>query len=82
VAELVAAVLLLYPPTAAIGGLLAMSVMIGAVASHLVILGIEVRGDGGLLFALALIVLLAGAIVAALRRQQLFDLGRQLGVVL
>ena len=33
---------------------LALAVMAGAIGSHLTVLGIEVRGDGGLLFALAL----------------------------
>src|SRR5690349_1697763 len=50
VVELIAAILLLSPSTAALGALLAMGVMAGAIMSHLTILGIEVKGDGGLLF--------------------------------
>src|SRR5919108_6465569 len=71
VMELVASALLLYPPTAAIGALIAMAAMSGAVLSHLTFLGIEVRGDGGLLFALALIVFAASAAIVTLRRTQL-----------
>ena len=71
VVELVAVFLLLLPRTAVLGALLAMGVMAGAVLSHLVVLGIEVQGDGGLLFGLALVVLVCGAIVTLLRRREL-----------
>src|SRR5262245_23855033 len=71
VLELVAALLLVFPVTAAIGATLAGGIMAGAVLSHLFVLGIEVRGDGGLLFALALIVLLCSSTVVFVRRAQL-----------
>jgi hypothetical protein len=80
VVELVASALLLYPPTAAAGALLAMGVMAGALLSHLTVLGIEVKGDGGLLFTLALVVFAASAIVLFLRRTELPLVGRYLGV--
>src|SRR5438874_13744844 len=54
VVELIAAILLIVPRTTWMGAVLGMGVMAGAIASHLSILGIEVQGDGGLLFALAL----------------------------
>jgi hypothetical protein len=76
VAELVAAALLLYPSTAAFGALIAMGVMAGALLSHVTILGIAVRGDGGLLFALALVVFTASAVVLFLRRAELPLVGR------
>jgi putative oxidoreductase len=76
VAELLAAALLLCPPTAAFGAAFAMGVMAGAIVSHLTILGIEVRGDGGLLFALAAIVFAASAVVVLLRRADLPFIGR------
>jgi hypothetical protein len=44
--------------------------------SHLIILGIEVKGDGGLLFGLALTVFIGSAIVLVLRRSQIPVLGR------
>ncbi|MGE0461894.1 MAG: DoxX family protein [Vicinamibacterales bacterium] len=68
VAELITAALLLAPSTAALGGLLGVGVMSGAILSHLTVLGLEVMGDGGLLFALALIVWGASAGVVWLHR--------------
>ena len=76
VVELIAALLLLVPATASIGAVLAMGVMGGAIVSHLIILGIEVKGDGGLLFGLALTVFIGSAIVLILRRSQIPALGR------
>ena len=76
VVELVAAILLLYPATVTVGAVLAMGVMAGAIATHLAVLGIEVKGDGGLLFGLALTVFLASAIVLFIRRAQIPVLGR------
>src|ERR1051326_1027799 len=55
-AELLAVVLLLVPRTVTLGALLALGVISGAIVSHLTRLGIVVKNDGGLLFALALIV--------------------------
>jgi uncharacterized membrane protein YphA (DoxX/SURF4 family) len=71
IAELIAAVLLLIPQVAWAGGLLAMGVMAGAIFSHLTKLGIEVQGDGGQLFFLAIIVFVACAVVVFLRRKQI-----------
>jgi uncharacterized membrane protein YphA (DoxX/SURF4 family) len=76
VVELIAAVMLLVPATAPFGALVAMGTMAGALASHLLFLGIEIRGDGGLLFGLALITLGSSAIVLLLRRAQLPVVGR------
>lgn len=56
IVELVAAVLLLIPSTSVYGASLAIVVMISAIGSHLTKLGIEVQGDGGLLFTMALVV--------------------------
>jgi hypothetical protein len=78
VMELIAAVLLLIPGTAAIGALLAVGVGIGAIFSHLTLLGIEVQGDGGLLFALACVVLVASAVVLGLHRRELPLVGASL----
>lgn len=75
IVELVAVLLLLSARTAALGGLLAMGVMVGAIGSHLTKLGIEVvvdgQSDGGLLFALAIVTFVASALVTWLRRAQL-----------
>ncbi|HAV61462.1 MAG TPA: DoxX family protein [Verrucomicrobiales bacterium] len=71
IAELIACVLLLIPRTVLWGALLSLGVISGAIFSHLTRLGIVVQGDGGLLFALAVIVFTACAVVVALRRRQL-----------
>jgi hypothetical protein len=69
--ELACVVLLLVPRTAATGAALALCVMGGAIASHLLVLGIEVQGDGGLLFGLACLVATSAAGVAWIRRPDL-----------
>lgn len=76
VSELIAVILLLIPATAAIGGLLSAGIMVGAIGSHLTILGIDVNGDGGLLFGMAIVVLVAGLTVAWIRRASLPIVGR------
>ena len=76
VIELIASVLLMVPATASMGALVAMGVMGGAIVSHLIILGIEVKGDGGLLFGLALAAFAGSVVVLVLRRSQLPVLGR------
>ncbi|QDU86281.1 hypothetical protein Pla163_34320 [Planctomycetes bacterium Pla163] len=78
VVELIAVVLLLVPRTAALGGALTVGLMVGAVASHLTVLGIEVEGDGGTLFALALVTLVAGSITTWIRRGELPVVGPEL----
>jgi putative oxidoreductase len=72
--ELVAAGLLLWPRFAAVGALLGLGVMTGAIGAHLTKLGIEVQGDGGTLFGLALATALCCALVAYLRRAGLLAL--------
>jgi hypothetical protein len=69
--ELVAAVLLLFRCHAWMGALLAAGVMAGAIFSHLTVLGLVVKNDGGLLFALAVIVLLCSSVVLFLQRRQI-----------
>jgi len=71
VTELLAAVLLLWPGRAAWGALLALGVISGAIFFHLTRLGIEVQGDGGLLFALALTVFVGSLALLLLRRREL-----------
>lgn len=78
VAEFVAAALLLHPRTAALGAALSLGVISGAIVSHLTRLGIVVRDDGGLLFALAIAVFVASAGVLVIRRAQLPIIGPRL----
>jgi hypothetical protein len=56
IAELIAAILLLWPSKSLIGALLSMGVMSGAILSHVFILGFQIMDDGGLLFSLAIVV--------------------------
>src|SRR5246500_3182552 len=78
VVEPIAAVLILTPRFTWLGSLLAIAVMAGAILSHLTILGIEVQGDKGLLFALALIVFVASAVNLVLHRNSIPLIGRRL----
>lgn len=63
IAELLASVFILIPKTSLIGATLSLIIMIGALATHISILGIEVMNDGGQLFIYAIIVALASLYV-------------------
>ena len=78
VVELIAAILILTPWFTCLGSLLAMVVMAGAIFSHLTVLGIEVQGDKGLLFALALIVFVSSTANLLLHRSEIPVIGRRL----
>lgn len=69
VLELVTAVLIMIPATAFAGGFLAMGLMVGAIISHVFVIGIESKGDGGQLFILAVIVLLCSVAVQIIHRK-------------
>jgi len=71
VLELIAALLLLLQRTAACGAVLGAGMMLGAIGSHLTMLGIVVQDDGGLLFGLAVVTLLCCTCVAVVRRRDL-----------
>jgi putative oxidoreductase len=77
VLELVAAILLLTPRFVWAGAVLAVGVMTGAIISHLTLLGIEVQGDKGLLFGLALTVFFTSAATLYLHRNQIPAIGRR-----
>ena len=78
VVELIAAALLLAPRFTWLGSIIAPGVMAGAILSHLTVRGIEVQGDKGLLFALALIVFVASAINLIIHRVEIPVIGRRL----
>jgi hypothetical protein len=69
-AEAAAVILLLVPGMAGWGGLLAIALMLGAVGSHLMVLGVSYGGDPAMFF-MALIVLIAGIVVTVIRKRQL-----------
>jgi uncharacterized membrane protein YphA (DoxX/SURF4 family) len=72
--ELITAILILMPRTVLLGALLGSGIMVGAILSHLFVLGIEVQGDGGTLFALANIILLSCLSLIFLNRDKLPNL--------
>lgn len=78
IVELIAAVSLLWPRLTWLGSVLALGMMTGAIASHLTVLGIEVQGDKGLLFGLAVTVFLAAGINLFLHRVEVPIVGRRL----
>ncbi len=67
--ELITGILLLIPSTAFIGAALGIGLMSGAVLSHIAVIGIESKGDGGQLFILAIIVFICCFITALLHKQ-------------
>jgi len=73
VMELIASILILLPGTTVYGALLAMGLMAGAICSHLTKLGIEVQGDGGLLFIYALLVFISASILVYIYRHRLYQ---------
>jgi uncharacterized membrane protein YphA (DoxX/SURF4 family) len=74
IAELIAAILILIPRTTLIGAIMGCGVMIGAIFSHLFVLGIEVQNDGGELFILAIITFLCCAFLVFQNRNGILDL--------
>ena len=72
-AELVASVLLFVPRTRIFGAGLALGIISGAIFFHLFTpLGVEILGDGGLLFTLACGVWIASASILLLYRDEVF----------
>jgi putative oxidoreductase len=78
VVELIASVLLFVPGLTAVGALLALGTMSGAIFFHLTKLGIVVQDDGGTLFALAVVVWAGSAFLLFLYRRTLPVIGSRL----
>jgi hypothetical protein len=76
VLELIAAVMLLVPALVPYGAILTLGAMSGALLGHLTVLGIEVKGDGGLLFGLALTCFVGAVAILVLHRAQIPVIGR------
>lgn len=77
VLELLASILLLVPATTAFGALLGVGLMSGAIFFHITTLGIEVKGDHGLLFIYAMVVFISCLILLCVFRGQLFSFLKQ-----
>lgn len=71
VSELMAGILLLMPGLQLFGAIMAIGIMVGAILSHLTVLGIVVQDDGGLLFSLALIVFTASSAIVFLKKEEI-----------
>ncbi|MDX2115976.1 MAG: DoxX family protein [Planctomycetota bacterium] len=78
VMELIAVALILTPRTIVYGAILALGLISGALMSHLTVLGISVKDDGGLLFGLACVVFACSAGVIAIRRATIPFIGPML----
>lgn len=70
IVELIACILIIIPRTSLLGALLGAMTMLGAIISHLFILGIEIKNDGGTLFTLGLITFICCALIAYLNKEQ------------
>lgn len=58
IVELIASILILITRTTLLGAVLGFATMLGAIFSHIFVLGIEIQNDRGTLFVLAVITLL------------------------
>jgi uncharacterized membrane protein YphA (DoxX/SURF4 family) len=76
VVELIASILILIPRTTLLGALLGLGTMLGAIFSHIFVLGIEVKNDGGTLFVLAVITLISCLLLVYTERNKIPDLLR------
>ncbi len=76
VIELIASILILIPRTTLLGALLGLGTMFGAIVSHVFILGIAVKNDGGTLFVLAAITFTCCALLIWQHKNKIPDLLR------
>jgi uncharacterized membrane protein YphA (DoxX/SURF4 family) len=80
--ELVASILLFIPRTRIFGAGIAFVIITGAIFFHLFTpLGVEIMGDGGLLFALACGVWISSALILWMHRADVFALLQALGLL-
>ena len=79
VVELIASVLLLIPRTRVIGAILALGTISGALFFHLTSLGIDIMGDGGTLFYMALTVFVGSIVLIIMHRREIPVIGKRFG---
>lgn len=75
--ELIAGILLLIPKTVWAGATLTLGLIGGAIMMHLTQLGIEVKGDGGVLFYTAVITFILSAIILFNQRKAIPVIGQK-----
>ncbi len=71
IVELIAGILLLIRKTAWAGAIITLGVIGGAIMMHLTQLGIDVKGDGGVLFGTAVVTFILSAIIAFIYRKDI-----------
>jgi len=76
IVELIASILILIPRTTLLGAVLGFATMLGAIFSHIFVLGIEIQNDGGTLFVLAVITLLCCLILIYSQKDKIPNLLR------
>lgn len=75
--ELIAGILLLFPKTVWAGATLTLGLIGGAIMMHLTQLGIEVKGDGGVLFYTAVLTFILSAIILFNQRKAIPFIGKK-----
>lgn len=74
IVELITAIIILTPKTKIIGMINSLGIILGAVFSHLLVLGVNVGNDGGSLFTLAIIVLIASTTFLIIHKTEVLTL--------
>jgi len=75
VLELISAILILIPKTVWLGSLISLGIISGAILIHLTGLGIEINGDGGILFYMGIIVFVLSFILLWVNRKSIPFIG-------
>ncbi len=76
--ELIAAILILIPKTIWVGALLTLGIISGAIFMHLTNLGIDINGDGGMVFYMAIAVFVLSLVILWMNRKSLPFIGKNL----
>ena len=76
--ELIAGILILIPKTVWAGAILTIGLIGGAIMMHLTQLGVEIKGDGGVLFYTAIITFLLSLIILYDHRKEIPIIGKEL----
>jgi putative oxidoreductase len=74
IVELITGLLIFHPKTKIFAMTTSLGIILGAVFSHLLVLGINVADDGGELFGLAIIVLVCSTTYLILNKSEVFSL--------
>ncbi|WP_323787834.1 DoxX family membrane protein [Psychroserpens sp.] len=77
IAELIAGLLLLFRKTAWAGAVLTLGIIGGAIMMHLTQLGVEINGDGGVLFITAVVTFILSGIILYIYRKDLPIIGKR-----